>query len=98
MYKKIFTVGSYAQRQKDKERKLKQSKPLSEKFMKKSIDLYKVINDYCFQKVQGEVPPSGAIGLTKEQRTRLASMENKQDANKATYLKIQYQLLEEEKG
>ena len=88
MYKKIFNMGSYAQRQREKAREIKKGKPMTEKFMKSSIDLYKVINDHCFQRVQDKVPKSGAIGLTKEQRTRLASKESRQDANKATYLKI----------
>ena len=69
---------------------------MTEKFMKKSIDLYKVINDHCFQRVQDKVPKSDAIGLTKEQRTRMASQESRQDANKGTYLKIQQSLLDAE--
>ena len=64
--------------------------------MKGLIDLYKVINDALIMrgkerciaqcdKSNGKFFVSDAIGLTKEQRTRLASQETRSDANKAFY-------------
>ncbi len=53
--------------------------------MKGLIDLYKVINDTMITRVQESLVISEAIGLTKEQRTRMSSKENRNDANKALY-------------
>ena len=72
-------------------------KPQTESSMKGLIDLYKVINDALYCRIQDQVPNSEAIGLTKEQRTRLASQETRSDANKAMYYKIQHDIIEKEK-
>ena len=69
-------------------KKEKHQKPLNESSMKGLIDLYKVINDHLYTRVQGIISNSDCIGLTKEQRTRLASMESRSDANKALYQQI----------
>ena len=66
-------------------KKEKPKKPQTEASMKGLIDLYKVINEHHYTRVQGIISNSDAIGLTKEQRTRLASMESRSDANKALY-------------
>lgn len=66
--------------------------------MKGLIDLYKVINDTMITRVQESLVISEAIGLTKEQRTRMSSKENRNDANKALYQQIQVDLIEKEKA
>ena len=53
--------------------------------MKGLIDLYKVINEHMYTRVHNLIPNSDCLGLTKEQRTRLASIESRQSANKAIY-------------
>ena len=47
-------------------KKQKQKKPLNESGMKGLIDLYKVINDHAYTRVQGLISNSDCIGLTKE--------------------------------
>jgi len=66
-------------------KKQKIPKPQTESSMRGLIDLYKVINEQMYTRIQAQVPNSGCIGLTKEQRTRLASMENNKNANIALY-------------
>ena len=56
--------------------------------MKGLIDLHKVINDAMYTRVQDSIPNSECIGLTKEQRTRMASVESRSDANKEIFQKI----------
>ena len=66
--------------------------------MKGLIDLYKVINDTMYCRIQDQIPNSDCIGLTKEQRTRMASQETRSDANKALYYKIYSDIHEKEKA
>lgn len=47
-------------------KKIKHKKPLNEASMKGLIDLYKVINEHMYTRVQGQISNSNAIGLTKE--------------------------------
>ena len=55
---------------------------MNEKAMKGSIDLYCQINDNTFAKHQDKIPNSRSVGLTKAQRTRLATQKDKKDPNK----------------
>jgi len=61
---------------------------MNESGMKGLIDLHKVINDAMYTRVQDSIPNSECIGLTKEQRTRMASVESRSDANKEIFQKI----------
>lgn len=81
-----------------KQKNKKLQKPQTESSMKGLIDLYKVINDALYCRVQDQIPPSGCIGLTKEQRTRMASQETRSDANKALYYKIYTEIMEKEQA
>ena len=63
----------------------KAQKPQADSGLNGLIDLFKVVNEQMYTRVQDSIPNSDAIGLTKEQRTRLASKETRSDANKAHY-------------
>ena len=65
--------------------KPKPHRPQNEGSMKGLIDLHKVINENMYARVQDTIPNSDCLGLTKEQRTRLASLESRSNANKAIY-------------
>ena len=66
--------------------------------MKGLIDLYKVVNEQMYMRVHNLIPNSDCLGLTKEQRTRLASIESRSSANKAIYQQEQIKILEAEKN
>ena len=79
-------------------KKQKIQKPINENSMKGLIDLYKNLNEIMYTRVQDSIPNSDCLGLTKEQRTRLASIESRSDANKELFQRIQMELLEREKN
>lgn len=64
--------------------------------MKGLIDLYKTVNESMYCRVQDSIPNSDCIGLTKEQRTKQASQDNRSDANKAMYYQILAEIIEKE--
>ena len=70
----------------EQKKRKKEGKPMNEKAMKGSIDLYAQINDTTFAKYQEKIPNSNSVGLTKAQRTRQAVKKDKVDPKKTEYI------------